>query len=89
MNRLKNKKDRKYEKRFHFHNNKQNIIKNKINNDFNKRRKNSEKFDVEKNKFKKNNNNNNKEKKKIRNSNSIILIEIQLRLNYIVKLKSK
>ena len=63
MNRLKNKKDREYEKRFHFHINKQNIIKDKINDDFNKRRKNSEKFDVEEEKFKKNNNNNNKEKK--------------------------
>ena len=64
INRFKNKKNREYEKRFHFHNNKQNIIKNKINNNFNKRKKNNEKFDVEKNKFKKNNNNNKKKKNK-------------------------
>ena len=63
INRLK-KKNREYEKRFHFHINKQNIIKNKINDDFNKRRKNNEKFDVEENKFKKNNNNNNNKKEK-------------------------
>ena len=53
MNRFKNKEDREYEKRSHFHINKQNIIKNKINDDFNKRRKNNEKFDVKENKFKK------------------------------------
>ena len=62
MNRLKDKEDREYEKRSHFHINKQNIIKNKINDDFSKRRKNNEKFGVEKNKFKKNNNNNNNKK---------------------------
>ena len=72
LNRLKSRENREQKKRFNNHNKKLDIIKNKSQDDFNKRKRNNENFDVEKDKINetiKSKNKKNDKRLKFNNSN--------------------